>query len=225
LIEISKSLIKKFEILKSLQEKTDQIAEMTEIMKHAVNLDEQAMNETEERLQSLLVENRGLKEILKIKSKYGAYEPNNNIITNNTKAKQSNLVDREVQTEQISGGSESETKRQEDKLEISKLMDLLVLNTEQEKQESKSSQVTSSVEELTREEVKLIDKIEDVIENENQSANETTVLQSIENLGEGIHMFSLFIYFVLNKRNKLSFYCKIQRQYFGAAESSQSFGR
>jgi hypothetical protein len=184
--------------LKSLQEKTDQIAEMTEIMKHAVNLDEQAMNETEERLQSLLVENRGLKEILKIKSKYGAYEQNNNIITNNTKAKQSNLVDREVQTEQISGNPDPETKRQEDKLEISKLMDLLVLNTEQEKQESKSSQVTSSAEVLTREEGKLIDKIEDIIENENQSANETTVLQSIENLGEGKQIFSLFIYFVLN---------------------------
>ena len=169
-----------------MQEKTDQIAEMTEIMKHAVNVDEQVMNETEERLQSLLVENRGLKEILKIKSKYGAYEPNNNIITNssnNNKTQRSNLVDREVQTQQFPGDSGSETK---DSLEISKLINFLVLNTEMGKQEPhNSSQV--SVEDLKQpEEDILMNTIDDVLKTENQYVNETTVLQSIENLGEGI---------------------------------------
>lgn len=72
---------------KNLQEKTDQIAEMTEVMKHAIELDEKTINETEERLQSLLVENQGLKELLRIRSRYG----NSNGV--NT------MVNKEVQTD------------------------------------------------------------------------------------------------------------------------------
>ena len=44
---------------------------MTEVMKTAIELDERLVNENEEKLQSLLVENRGLKEMLKIRTKYG----------------------------------------------------------------------------------------------------------------------------------------------------------
>ena len=40
-------------------------------MKTAIELDERLVNENEEKLQSLLVENRGLKEMLKIRTKYG----------------------------------------------------------------------------------------------------------------------------------------------------------
>lgn len=76
-------------IFKNLQEKTDQIAEMTEVMKHAIDLDEKTINEREERLQSLLVENQGLKELLRIKSRYGNSDANNNV----------NLVNKEVQTD------------------------------------------------------------------------------------------------------------------------------
>lgn len=76
-------------IFKNLQEKTDQIAEMTEVMRHAIDLDEKTINETEERLQSLLVENQGLKELLRIKSRYGNSDANNNV----------NLVNKEVQTD------------------------------------------------------------------------------------------------------------------------------
>jgi len=72
---------------KNLQEKTDQIAEMTEVMKHAIELDEKTINETEERLQSLLVENQGLKELLRIRSRYGYHD--------------GNLVSKEVQTDPI----------------------------------------------------------------------------------------------------------------------------
>lgn len=62
-------------------------------MKHAIEIDEQTIHETEERLQGLLVENRGLKELLKIKSKYDRYEPNNN----NTKLE---IANKEIQTDQ-----------------------------------------------------------------------------------------------------------------------------
>jgi len=64
-------------LFKNLQEKTDQIAEMTEVMKHAIEIDDKTVNINEERLQSLLVENRGLKDMLKIRSKYGLAESPN----------------------------------------------------------------------------------------------------------------------------------------------------
>jgi hypothetical protein len=75
-------------IFKSLQEKTDQIAEMSQVMKQAIDLDEKLINDNEEKLQTLLVENQGLKELLKIKTKYGFKEENN-------------LADKQVQTEEI----------------------------------------------------------------------------------------------------------------------------
>lgn len=120
-------------IFKNLQDKTDQIAEMTQIMKHAIDVDEQTVNETEERLQSLLVENRGLKEILKIKSKYGAHEQPMNNLKNNQMHDTSklNLVHKDVQTEPLLVVSHSND-MVEDKLEISKLMDSLILNTANE---------------------------------------------------------------------------------------------
>ena len=62
--------------LKSLQEKIDQIAEMTEVMKKAVELDDKAANEYDEKLQMLELENRGLKELLKIKTTYGIKDEN-----------------------------------------------------------------------------------------------------------------------------------------------------
>ena len=66
---------------------------MTEVMKHAIELDEKTIYETEERLQSLLVENQGLKELLRIKSRYGSSENNSNNGVSTTK------VNKEVQTD------------------------------------------------------------------------------------------------------------------------------
>ena len=63
-----------FFLFKTLQEKIDQIAEMTEVMKKAVELDDKTANEYEEKLQMLELENRGLKELLKIKTTYGVKE-------------------------------------------------------------------------------------------------------------------------------------------------------
>ena len=75
--------------LKNLQEKTDQIAEMTEVMRKAVEIDDKHSNDNDEKLQSLITENRGLRELLKIKSKYGVREDNYY------------MVDKEVSTEDI----------------------------------------------------------------------------------------------------------------------------
>ena len=46
-------------------------------MKHAIEIDDKTVNINEERLQTLLVENRGLKDMLKIRSKYGLAESPN----------------------------------------------------------------------------------------------------------------------------------------------------
>lgn len=54
-----------------MQEKIDQIAEMSEVMRKAIELDERSANEYEERLKALELENKGLKELLKIKTTYG----------------------------------------------------------------------------------------------------------------------------------------------------------
>jgi len=90
----------KSKIFQSLQEKTDQIAEMTEVMKKAIELDEKQVNENEEKLQSLLVENRGLKELLKIRVKYGGTtslsKESPERVTN---IQQSVLIDQEIQTD------------------------------------------------------------------------------------------------------------------------------
>ena len=63
---------------------------MTQVMKQAIDLDEKLVNENEEKLQSLLVENRGLKELLKIKTKYGFKEDTSNL-----------SVEKAIQTDQI----------------------------------------------------------------------------------------------------------------------------
>jgi hypothetical protein len=60
-----------FILFKTVQEKIDQIAEMTEVMKQAVELDENSANNYEERIKMLEIENQGLKELLKIKTTYG----------------------------------------------------------------------------------------------------------------------------------------------------------
>lgn len=91
---------------KNLQEKTDQIAEMTEVMKHAIDLDEKTINETEERLQSLLVENQGLKELLRIRSRYGNSDNNNN----SNKGVSPTTVNKEVQTDPSQGEVAKEQK-------------------------------------------------------------------------------------------------------------------
>lgn len=44
---------------------------MTEVMHKAVELDDKATNQYEERLKMLEIENKGLKELLKINSNYG----------------------------------------------------------------------------------------------------------------------------------------------------------
>jgi hypothetical protein len=49
---------------------------MTEVMKKAIDLDDKTANEYEEKLQMLELENRGLKELLKIKATYGVKEEN-----------------------------------------------------------------------------------------------------------------------------------------------------
>ena len=54
-----------------MQDKIDQIAEMSEVMRKAIELDERNSNEYEERIKSLEVENKGLKELLKINTTYG----------------------------------------------------------------------------------------------------------------------------------------------------------
>ena len=54
-----------------MQEKIDQIAEMSEVMRKAIELDERSANEYQERLKALELENKGLKELLKIKTTYG----------------------------------------------------------------------------------------------------------------------------------------------------------
>ena len=47
---------------------------MTEVMKKAIELDEQTANKYEEKIKMLEIENHGLKELLKIKSTYGINE-------------------------------------------------------------------------------------------------------------------------------------------------------
>ena len=77
---------------KNLQNKTDQVAEMVTIMKQAIDMDEHLTNEKDEKLECLLTENRGLRELLNIKNKYYVnYETNSN---NNSYAKE----DKDVQT-------------------------------------------------------------------------------------------------------------------------------
>jgi predicted exporter len=73
--EISENFYKST-LAQTLQEKIDQIAEMTEVMKSAVELDDKTANEYEEKLQMLELENSGLKELLKIKTTYGLKEEN-----------------------------------------------------------------------------------------------------------------------------------------------------
>ena len=53
---------------------------MTEVMKKAVELDDKTANEYEEKLQMLELENRGLKELLKIKTTYGVKEDIQNLL-------------------------------------------------------------------------------------------------------------------------------------------------
>ena len=59
-----------------MQEKIDQIADMTDIMKKAIDVDDKSANAYEERLKMLEIENNGLKELLKIKNTYGVKEEN-----------------------------------------------------------------------------------------------------------------------------------------------------
>lgn len=97
-------------LVKSLQEKTDKIAEMSEVMRTAVELDEKQVNEQEELIQSLLVENRGLKELLRIRTRYGVKDESSNSTNNQTtnpttsaiqEATSPTRVDQEVQTDPI----------------------------------------------------------------------------------------------------------------------------
>ena len=92
---------------------------MSEVMRTAVELDEKHVNEQEELILSLIVENRGLKELLRIRARYGVKDefPTNSINqTNPTTTLQETMpasstitstnsnqtrVDREVQTDQI----------------------------------------------------------------------------------------------------------------------------
>jgi hypothetical protein len=71
---------------KSLQDKTDQVAEMVTIMKEAINVDEKIKNENDEKIERLLTENRGLRELLQIQTKY------------NFNGDNCNKEDKEVQT-------------------------------------------------------------------------------------------------------------------------------
>ncbi|CAF0888358.1 unnamed protein product [Brachionus calyciflorus] len=57
-------------LAQSLQDKISQIAEMSEVMRKSIELDEKNGNIHEERLIALELENQGLKELLKIKSTY-----------------------------------------------------------------------------------------------------------------------------------------------------------
>lgn len=67
-----------------MQEKIDQIAEMSEVMRRAVEMDERNANEYEEKLKMLETENKGLKELLKIKATYGVKECETVVETNKT---------------------------------------------------------------------------------------------------------------------------------------------
>ncbi len=61
----------KANLIQDSQNKTDQIAEMASIMQTAIQIDEKTANRNEERLEMLLIENNGLRELLQIQSKYG----------------------------------------------------------------------------------------------------------------------------------------------------------
>ncbi len=55
-------------------------------MKQAIDMDEHLTNEKDEKLECLLTENRGLRELLNIKNKYNFnYETNNNNYTKEDK--------------------------------------------------------------------------------------------------------------------------------------------
>jgi hypothetical protein len=56
--------------IKNLQEKIDQVSEMGQVMRKAIDLDDKTANYYEERIRTLECENEGLKEILKIKNTY-----------------------------------------------------------------------------------------------------------------------------------------------------------
>jgi hypothetical protein len=59
---------------------------MVTIMKQAIDMDEHLTNEKDEKLECLLTENRGLRELLNIKNKYNFnYETNNNNYTKEDK--------------------------------------------------------------------------------------------------------------------------------------------
>jgi hypothetical protein len=76
---------------------------MTEVMKTAIELDEQLVSDNEEKLQSLLVENRGLKEMLKIRTKYGGVSigSRESVPTDLRNVNSSNLIDQEIQTDDL----------------------------------------------------------------------------------------------------------------------------
>ncbi len=61
----------KTNLVQESQNKTDQIAEMASIMRTAIEIDETTVTMNEQRLQMLLAENNGLRELLQIQTKYG----------------------------------------------------------------------------------------------------------------------------------------------------------
>jgi hypothetical protein len=66
---------------------------MTSLMKMAVEVDEKSSSEINEKIESLFIENQGLKELLEIKNKYNDRQFNNNKDTKVT------TVDAQCQTD------------------------------------------------------------------------------------------------------------------------------
>ena len=77
--------------MKKLQERTDLVADMASVMRQAIDIDDRNANEFNEKMNQLVIENNGLRELLIINMKYGPKDM--------LDAKTSTKHDKEVQTQ------------------------------------------------------------------------------------------------------------------------------
>lgn len=75
IIDTRRSISILFRRIKEIQEKSSKIYEMASIMQRAIDIDEMNSTTQEERINALLIENRGLKEILAVQEQMHQSKP------------------------------------------------------------------------------------------------------------------------------------------------------
>jgi len=60
---------------KNVERNSGQVNEMKQIMRHAIQIDEESIVKEEELISRLVTENKGLRELLQISGRYGSYYP------------------------------------------------------------------------------------------------------------------------------------------------------